>query len=438
SAEDKGEYAKAEKLFAEARALEDRIAGEFSLGNKKDIGRVAHLDQKVRLMQAKPLAESARALEKEAGALYAQKNWNQAADKYQEAYEKEMVLRDKYMGLLPTEYGRATRLLSLGETARAMPEYEKIEASAKEAEMLSKAGKLEESEKKWDEVLLAQENLTKLHPQSEYAGKENLDRLKNWRDKDLSASGVAHFTEGLAKLNGLIRAGKSDEAGNLALSLHQEGNRLVEKFPSAVPVDKVTLTKLQYIGFKARDMALVQDKFLSLLKPVPGKDGIRMMYHEVSQILYSAIMEGENPSASRGDTLPVDSVTYDEAEEFCRRISWLTGRLVRLPMEAEFKQAVGTVAGDVLPGQVWSIENSDGRTHPVATSKPNANGFYDLLGNVSEWLLADLANPGALVGGGDCQTGLDEISQVTTVNVLKKDKSRLRGFRVVVDENGKK
>ncbi len=147
-----------------------------------------------------------------------------------------------------------------------------------------------------------------------------------------------------------------------------------------------------------------------------------VMVTEVPQWLWSAVM-GYNPSWFRGDSLPVENVTWWEAVEFCNRLSlrhglqpcyrWqgdtlLWDRLAngyRLPTEAEWEYAcrAGTVtdtyAGDLqqpwggceseeplLDDIAWYCRNSDARTHPVARKRPNAFGLYDMLGNVSEWV----------------------------------------------------
>jgi formylglycine-generating enzyme required for sulfatase activity len=114
---------------------------------------------------------------------------------------------------------------------------------------------------------------------------------------------------------------------------------------------------------------------------------------EVTQAQFEAVM-GTNPSKFKGPTNPVESVTWDEAVEFCRRLSEKTGKTFRLPTEAEWEYAcrAGTKTrfsfGDsesVLGDYAWCTSNSGGKTHPVGQKKPNAWGLYDMHGNVWEW-----------------------------------------------------
>lgn len=117
---------------------------------------------------------------------------------------------------------------------------------------------------------------------------------------------------------------------------------------------------------------------------------------EVTQALYEAVM-GRNPSGfANGGLLPVETVSYYDAMEFCRRLSELTGRTFTLPTEAQWEYAARgghkasaeqtVFAGSATLDEVgWYMDNADATTHEVATLKPNALGIYDMTGNVWEW-----------------------------------------------------
>jgi formylglycine-generating enzyme required for sulfatase activity len=121
---------------------------------------------------------------------------------------------------------------------------------------------------------------------------------------------------------------------------------------------------------------------------------------EVTQAQYEAVM-GTNPGQFKGPMNPVESVPWDEAVEFCRKLSGKTGKTFRLPTEAEWEYAcrAGTKTrfsfGDsesVLGDYAWYKSNSGGKTNPVGQKKPNAWGLYDMQGNVWEWC-ADWLGP---------------------------------------------
>ena len=113
-----------------------------------------------------------------------------------------------------------------------------------------------------------------------------------------------------------------------------------------------------------------------------------MSKDEVTQAQYRAVM-GANPSSFKGDDLPVDTVSWNDAVEFCRKLSQMTSREYRLPTEAEWEFAAragtnGPYAGSI-DGMTWYVANSASRTHPVGQKQPNAFGLYDMNGNVWEW-----------------------------------------------------
>ncbi len=97
------------------------------------------------------------------------------------------------------------------------------------------------------------------------------------------------------------------------------------------------------------------------------------------------------PSRYYGDLLPVESISWNEAVEFCERLSRKTGRKYRLPTEAEWEYACRAGMTKIYPTDnnvdklMWYVGNSNGTTQSVAQTKPNSWGLYDMYGNVWEW-----------------------------------------------------
>jgi eukaryotic-like serine/threonine-protein kinase len=126
---------------------------------------------------------------------------------------------------------------------------------------------------------------------------------------------------------------------------------------------------------------------------------------EITQSQYQAIM-GDNPSKFKGNDRPVERVDWNQAKEFCRRLSIKTGKTYTLPSESQWEYAcrAGTTTpftfGETITSNVANYEgNYNGKesyrnepkgvnratTTDVMTFPPNAFGLYDMQGNVWEW-----------------------------------------------------
>ncbi len=144
--------------------------------------------------------------------------------------------------------------------------------------------------------------------------------------------------------------------------------------------------------------------------------------YEVTQELYESVMK-TNPSYFKGNLLPVEHVSWFNAVEFCNKLSIKSGFKpyykiekkpddpengiysnnldvdviknadgFRLPESEEWEYAAraGSTGkyywGDKMNGDYcWYSDNSDKKTHPVGTRKPNRFGIFDIIGNVREW-----------------------------------------------------
>lgn len=157
--------------------------------------------------------------------------------------------------------------------------------------------------------------------------------------------------------------------------------------------------------------------------------GFSIGKYEVTQGQWKKVM-GSNPSSfsSCGDNCPVEQVSWNEVQEFVKKLNQQSGKSYRLPTEAEWEYACRAGGNHEYCGSndinavAWYGSNSGKGTHPVGQKQQNAWGIHDMSGNVWEWGQGSEGSYRVIRGG-----GWNSIPAIVRASFSPSNSSNLRG-----------
>ena len=177
----------------------------------------------------------------------------------------------------------------------------------------------------------------------------------------------------------------------------------------AAVIVAIAIIVIRYVITKKKVAEQLEQLSRSMVA-IPEKDYMLCKY-EVSQALWMLVM-GENPSCSIGEQLPVESVSWEDCQNFLKTLNAISkvsisGRIYRLPTADEWEYAcragmidkvgkfeTGRGVLEDIHEDVASFEvKIESGPHPVGYKEPNALGLYDMHDNVCEWCQDEFRNP---------------------------------------------
>ena len=430
------DYTNASAKYLEALEQQKQINETFPLSTAYNVGRATRLQRQARYFTAEPLLQRSLALENEADLLIEAKKWKEAEERLKQAMDLQDKLNREYRGTNQASVSRLKTLRVKLVGILSGQSYLEVQQVAELADKRRAANEYLEAAAIYQEAARLQRQLNENYRDSPYASSERLSEYQRKSQTSESFELGLEIERNHDFMQQLLSERRTFEAAEVIVLLRRDIRQMQESFPRSSLNDDDLQLKIRYLNLVQSDLGFIQDRIYDALLPIPEIEAWRMLRTEVPQALYSLIM-GTNPSRNQGDLRPVDSISWLEAKNFCERLSWILGQPVRLPTENEFRQALGRLRYIVLEENVWSVSDAAGVPQAVGTKEPFASGFYDLLGNISEWLesIDRFENEGALHIGGHAQDRIESIFTVPLREAPRGERNRLTGFRIAVKVN---
>lgn len=366
----------------------------------RNFDRELRLQRELAELSAEPMTQAVTTKSEQARAALAAERWEDALGLFREARE----LQDR----LNREFPR-TRFSDLSAIARFDAEITALTADGLDAQVrgriqrareLRTGGRTDEAVQELVAAATAQQQLNERFAKSRFASMERLDEIETERQTLLAEEPLrAARTKG-EQAGDFLRRRQIFRAQQSLRETLEAMAEVRARFPKARQRDDELRAELAFLQLRSADLAALQDRVYDQLAAL-GAGAPAMLKTEVLQADFAKVIS-TNPSRNPGPALPVDSVTFAEAEEFCRRLGWVLGRGVRLPTEAEMRAAA-----------------------QAATAEADGAGFRNVSGGLDEWL--------ASAGGRENQNASVRAGDGSIVSAPRGERVRTRGFRVVVE-----
>nr|MCU0792026.1 Sulphatase-modifying factor protein [Opitutaceae bacterium] len=310
------QLADAEAAYREALQLQRAINTGTAPSRFKNYVREAEIEKALTALQVFPLHfEKEAALEKARAAMDEQR-WADALAAYTVARDALDKINRDFATTRFADLAGYDRVAAEIDSLNAAGIARELDAFEKEGDSADRAGDFPAAVIAYAEALIRQQQINQLFSRSRFMSSARIEvlqtKLQTARSQPLAAE-LAKLDERISEDLRRRRVVAAEQTVPKALELT---DRLATEFPRSRFVDGALRIKLSYIGLKRNELKTLQDETFNRLLPMVGVTDRLLFASEVPQGLYQAIMN-TNPSRSPGRSMPVDSVNWNDAEEFC-------------------------------------------------------------------------------------------------------------------------
>jgi tetratricopeptide (TPR) repeat protein len=427
------QYDQALDNLQRAKNLQEEVNAQYPRSTFRSSTRLHQLNNKLMAWTTKPVADKADSLKETAFSLMENGRYAEARDKIQQALETQQSLNETSRGSRFATIARLRQFEEAWKTIQTAEEVNRVERLIEEARGALSTEQIELAIAKAEEAEAIQQSLFERFPEQRRTDSARIEEIQTLKDTAASLPSYMGIQKMRTEVRSLLRNRKMDAFKNTISEWLRATRNFTRNYPRSEYTGLIDDEEVTFLHEKRDEIPTLLETVYGNLAAIPGMRDQFLYRTEVAQILYSRVM-GENPSSIKGNQLPVESVTWNEANQFVQKLSWILARPVDLPSREMFLSVLGETDEALIREQAWSSQNTDRETRPVGSSTPNAKGFYDLLGNVSEWLRPDEgARPERVLAiGGSARDSFLRLATVPEESRSPTERNRFVGFRITV------
>lgn len=420
-----------EKL-SQAIALQEEINRQFARSPERNSYRLQQLKALQLAWSTRPLYEEIEELRKQAAQASENGDFARASALIERALLKQRQLNQEYRG---SPFASLVRLREIeaqweaSQSGEELAQLNQLLANAEQAVAKKDMSTAMQSASEAED-LIAQLLLDS--PGQARELKSSLEKAVQLKDTAASLVAYENWTTLRDSVGKRLRSNQFQGLQASISSWYRATSEFIDSFPQSEFLSTINVPQVEFLHGLRTDLPALIETFKANLQAVPGYPDQLLYQTEIPQILYERVM-GTNPSANLSPELPVDSLSWTEANAFANRVAWILAQPVSLPSRAIWTAAAGNTTLEDINRQAWHSLNSNRSTKRIGSSSPNPKGFYDLFGNVSEWL--DLEAPTdreAVTIGGSVRDTVKRLAELPEASRSIEERNRFVGFRIVV------
>lgn len=423
-----GDPRSAVAAWQEALRLQRQINRGGAAAVEKNFVREQRMEQRLQELETQPLADEVAAAMQAAREALDDQRWAEALLALTSARATQLRINQEFSRSRFANLSRLDEIEREIETLDAAAVAIEVDEQETAGDTAMAASDFEAAVAAYEQARQTQLRLNREFSRSRFLSSPRVEELEVKRQTASSIPRLENVRAEVGVIDSLLRRREVGLAAERIVLAADQLENVFAQLPKSEGLEAPLRLKLSYLAAQTAQLREIQDVLYEGLRPLPGVGERRLLQTEFPQALYLQVMR-VNPSRNPGRAFPVDSVNWLEAQACCERLSWILARPVRLPTVDEFRVAVGDATRQQIEATDASVSQA------MATGPANEAGFYDLLGNLAEWLQpASTSDPLlAAVGGGSFRDDVSTRRTIPVQELARTERSRHVGFRVVVE-----